>query len=75
MNNFDQFETLTDTEVVNTNGGGLLDYLSPFLIVNDPLGLVGGVVDPLIAGVGGAVRSITGGVHTILHNLLGILRL
>ncbi|WP_315820674.1 hypothetical protein [Paraflavitalea speifideaquila] len=72
MNNFDQFEALTEAEVENVNGGGLLDLLQPILIVNDPLGLIGTVVDPLFNGATSAVHSIVGGVKTVLNNLVNV---
>lgn len=71
MNNLDQFEALTETEAVATNGGGLLDLLPPWIIINDPLGLVGTLVDPIVTGATNAAQSIINGLNSAINNLLG----
>ncbi|AXY77562.1 hypothetical protein D3H65_27825 [Paraflavitalea soli] len=74
MNNVDQFEALTEVEAVETNGGGLLDLLYPTIIINDPLGLVGTLVDPIVTGALNAGQSIINGLTSAINNLLGSLK-
>jgi hypothetical protein len=71
MNNFDQFEALTETEAAATNGGGLLDFLAPGILVNDPLGLVRNLVDPLLTGAG--ANPLAGNLGGLVNSLLGAL--
>ena len=77
MNNLDQFEVLTETEAVATNGGGLLDLLYPTIIINDPLGLMGTLVDPIVTpvvtGALNAGQSIVNGLTSAINSLLGSL--
>ena len=74
MNNFDQFEALSETEAADINGGGLLDLLPSFIIINDPLGLIGSVVDPIVTGALNAGQSIINGLTSAINTLLGSLR-
>jgi len=73
MNNLDQFEVLSETEATNINGGGLLDLLYPHIIITDPLGLVGTVIDPIVTGATNAAQSIVNGLTSALNSLLGSL--
>ncbi|AXY77561.1 hypothetical protein D3H65_27820 [Paraflavitalea soli] len=72
MNNFDQFEALTATDVTDINGGGLLDFLAPGILVNDPLGLLRNIVDPLLTGAG--ANPLAGNLGGLINNLLSALR-
>lgn len=74
MNNVDQFEALTEVEALETNGGGLLDLLYPTIVINDPLGLVGTFVDPIVTGTLNAGQSIINGLTSAINNLLGSLK-
>lgn len=72
MNNFDQFEALTATDVTDINGGGLLDFLAPGILVNDPFGIVRNVLDPLATGAG--ANPLAGNLGGLINNLLSALR-
>lgn len=71
MNNFDQFEVLTETEVADINGGGLIDFLAPGILVNDPLGLVRNLADPLLTGAG--ANPLASNLGGLVNSLLGAL--
>jgi len=71
MNNFDQFEALTETEVNAINGGGLLDFLAPGVILNDPLGILSKIVDPLLTGAG--ANPLASNLGGLVNSLLGAL--
>ena len=73
MNNLDQFEVLSETEAADINGGGLLDLFYPHIIISDPLGLVGTLVDPIVTGALNAGQSIINGLTSAINNLLGSL--
>lgn len=79
MSNIESFQVLSETEVAAINGGGLLDLLQPLIIVNDPLGVVGLFVDPVLTGGLNAMQSITvplmSNINSIVTGLLGGLRL
>ncbi len=72
MNNFDQFEALTATEVSAANGGGLLDFLAPGILVNDPFGIVRNIGDPLLTGAG--ANPLAGNFGGLVNSLLSALR-
>ena len=75
MNHNQQFEALSETEATNINGGGLLDLLYPSIIISDPLGLVGTLVDPIVTpvvtGALNAGQSIVNGLTSAINSLLG----
>ncbi len=73
MNNFDQFEALSEAEVTDINGGGLLDLLYPYIIINDPLSLMGTIVDPIATGALNVTQNVVNGVNSAIGNLLAAL--
>ena len=71
MNHNQQFEALSETETTNINGGGLLEFLAPGILVNDPLGLVRNLVNPLLTGAG--ANPLASNLGGLVNNLLGAL--